>query len=675
MPSHAQREISRLRRRVQDLEQQLSGRTPVSNTQLQAPSTLDPLHSVDDACIRDKDGAAGVRVFEGVSIRTARSVQKTWYGPSSLHYFTRRTATFLSSALQQAVSADGMLPNGESMLIHGPTATLGEDTKRPNPQPTEDSSFTSGKTLTPTQEEYFLSLYWHSYHTALFPILDEEEFRDHYRSLWTASSGTDRQPSALVDIVLAICMQHGVSKLPVTKQGAIADSKDATIAGRWHYRRGQMLLANELESPTIMTLQSHLLSVMFLCYASFQNMADNACALAVRTAYMLGLHIDPPQSLPLKEREMRRRLWWALYLLDSKIGMKLGRPFHLRDTHAMPGLPCDSAEAAMVSGSNFAPLGNNGSWLSFSLQSVKLFLAARTVHLTCYDKCLNIGNCQSPWDDPQALESFADSFGPFMRLMDDWANGVPDTLKTSREDNGIPFSTHRSALEIEQFAPTWLQRQRILLELMYHNLCINLLRPLIPLASTGSVPTPRTEAYATMCAAHAMALTNIVYQVLSDTSILDGWIEAFQFQWNAAMTLVGFILAYPCLSSTAPAARAAIDVAVSIFDVFGKSFKVATSAASIMRDLGIKADIVLEQNRIRSGNISSNSWVEPYPMLSTNQPSDDLIFPGLSEQHTSQFDDMASQDLFDITMGVDLWSDLDALWQNAGGIFPEIVQN
>jgi hypothetical protein len=351
--------------------------------------------------------------------------------------------------------------------------------------------------------------------------------------------------------------------------------------------------------------------------------------------------------------------------LDSKIGMKLGRPFLLHDTHAMPGLPCDSAEAAMVSGSSFAPLRNNGSWLSFSLQSVKLFLAARIVHVACYDKCLNIDNGQSPWDGPRTLESFAESFCPFMRLMDDWANGVPSTLKTSRGENGIPFSTDSSPLEIEQFAPAWLQRQRMLLELMYHNFCIDLLRPFIPLGVATSVPTPRAAAYTTMCAAHAMALTHIVHQVLSDTSILDGWIEAFQFQWNAAMTLVGFILAYPCLSSTTTAARAAIDVAVAVLDVFGNSFKVATSAASIVRDLGNKAEIILEQSRIRNCNSSGSSWVGAYSMPSANELSDNLILPGLSEQHTSHLDNMAGQDLFDITMGVDLWSDLDVLWQNS----------
>ena len=32
-------------------------------------------------------------------------------------------------------------------------------------------------------------------------------------------------------------------------------------------------------------------------------MADSTCSLAVRTAYMLGLHLEPPQSMPRRERD------------------------------------------------------------------------------------------------------------------------------------------------------------------------------------------------------------------------------------------------------------------------------------------------------------------------------------------------------------------------------------
>lgn len=160
-------------------------------------------------------------------------------------------------------------------------------------------------------------------------IIDEVEFKEHYKSLWVAP-GKSRKPSALVDIVLALCMQYGVAFVPRsdTTQQTQADvgTNDATIAGRWLYRRSQTLLSTELESPSLMTLQCHILAVYYLCNASFQKMAHSTLAVAVRTAQILGLHLEPPESLPRKSKELRRRLWWTLFTVESKTCMKLGRP-------------------------------------------------------------------------------------------------------------------------------------------------------------------------------------------------------------------------------------------------------------------------------------------------------------------------------------------------------------
>ncbi len=43
-----------------------------------------------------------------------------------------------------------------------------------------------------------------------------------------------------------------------------------------------------MESPTISTIQCQLLCVIYLCCGTFQNMADGAYGLAVRTAYSSG---------------------------------------------------------------------------------------------------------------------------------------------------------------------------------------------------------------------------------------------------------------------------------------------------------------------------------------------------------------------------------------------------
>ncbi|KAK6081008.1 hypothetical protein SCUP515_03150 [Seiridium cupressi] len=180
-----------------------------------------------------------------------------------------------------------------------------------------------------------------------------------------------------------------------------------------------------------------------------------------------------------------------------------------------------------------------------------------------------------------------------MSKLEQWAQSVPEALRTKRQNTTGPFSTDCAPLTIEQFEPIWLQRQRFLLELEYHNLCANLYRPFISFPKpTG--PTPVADSIAIKCADHAIALSQTMHQVVSTTSILAGWHEAFQWQWNAAMTLIGFMLAYP-QDNMIHAARSAIELSIFVFDTFGHSFATAASAANIVRELSVIVDLRAEQ--------------------------------------------------------------------------------
>lgn len=459
------------------------------------------------------------------------------------------------------------------------------------------------------------------------PILDETEFKAHHQALWTTAS--TRRPSALVDIVVAMCMQLGISTMPAGDQGGLSfdSSADPTIAGRMHYRRCQALLAHQTESPSFATLQCHLLCAIYLCSGSFHNMVDAACAQAVRTAFVLGLHVDPPPDTPRKDVERRRRLWWAVYLLETKISTKLGRPFMSPDLRAMPALPADDFEAAMLSGSRFAPIGDGVTWLSFNRHHVGLHLVARRAYTAFYDR--DTGG-RDMWDDAETLESYARLLQPHIKALDDWVARVPSALTTRRVDGGVPLSVDPSRLDIEQFAPLWLQRQRLLLEIAYHNLSVLLYRPFI---SFSAAPGPLAADMASRCAAHAIALTRIAHQVLSTLPILDGWHEVFHWQWGVAMTLVGFVIAYPGWAQR-DAAREAIDCAVGVFDKFSRRFAVAKSAAGIMRELCVKVDLLKEV-------------VQP-----------DLAMPDLALPEGA----WDGHNLFDLTLNVDFWDGTDTLW-------------
>ena len=583
------------------------------------------------------------RYWEGVYASPNGTHAKQFYGPSSLCYFIKRMEQFLTASLKQPPRDQTIWFNSASKTFASPTPErtrdFAEGSLSGSTHESHHGSHSSKQEqyLTKTQEEYFLNLFWQSYHCSM-QIIDESAFRDHYRSLCN-SPGRSRKPSALVDIIVAICMQYGIAFLdrresatqqaPANEHNPNAvnasdavDIDDATIAGRWHYYRCQSLLAAELESPTITTLQCHIFTAIYLCNASFQNMAHSTLAQAVRTAHMLGLHLDPPEHVSETARELRKRLWWTLQTIEIKTCMKLGRPFATSFPPETCSLPSDDYQLALLSSSTTSVEGGV-TWLSYTVQNTKLVLAARATHVAFFEKCNEV---LTKWDkatiyeDSQALEECAEFLqasiqGP--EGLETWLRGLPDVLKPKRRNGGKSFSTDCSALDMERFAPTWLQRHRLLLELLYHNLLMNLYRPFITFPSAFPSPaacvpisglftsssfftlrshspttrTPLAEQNAISCIRHAIALTNMMHETLKNTEFLTGWHEAFQWQWNAASTLIGFILANPGSAPTQDA-RKAIDRAIEVFDIFGRHFAVGASAASVTRQLTAKADIL-----------------------------------------------------------------------------------
>lgn len=443
------------------------------------------------------------------------------------------------------------------------------------------------------------------------------------------------------------------------------DADDPTIAGRCYYRRCQSLLTGELESPTISTLQCQVLSVIYLCCASFQNMAHSTLALAVRTAHMLGLHSEPAETMSLAEKEMRKRLYWSLYTVESKTCMKLGRPFSLGLSTTMCSLPGDDHTVAMLAGSSFAPLGENVTWLSYNLYNTKLVLAARAVHTALYAKYSDVYNGEKGntiYDDLEALERYADFLATSIKTLHTWVEAVPGALKTKREGDGVALSTDLSPLVMERFAPLWLQRQRLLLELLYHNLAMNLYRPFITFPSASSSPsspplTPVTQSHANSAINHGVAITQILHQMLSETDILCGWHEAFQWQWNAALTLAGYLFAYPSSSTTA-VVRKAVDRAVGVFEIFGCSFAAANSAAAVMRDLAAKVDFLAST----TGNGQTQVLGDAVEVIDGSR--------GMMLTHE---DDAATSNVpaMDMAFSVESSDNLETLWSVIGNVTDE----
>ncbi|KAH8880588.1 hypothetical protein GQ53DRAFT_703768 [Thozetella sp. PMI_491] len=654
----ALREVEQLRERVKQLEAEATAR---HNGEARTHAASRSQHGSQEGTDLTRTTLArpsqrkGSRRWEGVYFRSCLSHTSCYYGPASVHYFLVRISSFLVKELSQNPSSyQVQLPKVEgaqTLPYPGAPADYSDD----------HAAITSraSKSLSRTREGFYLALYRHFLQWA-FPIFDEREFQAHYDSLWDPT-GTVRKPSALVDIVLALCMQCGHSLLPKTPPGGDGTTEpDVGIPGRWFYRRCQALLAREFESPSMTTLQCQIFSAIYLSSAMFSNMAHSTLATAVRTAQALGLHLEPPPEMPLLEREQRKRAWWMLLVFEGKMSMKLGRPFAVSFTEFNCSLPSDSQEIAALA----APTVETGpagvTWLSYNVQLQKLVISARAVYTALDDgvaAVLEESGARSPYDDPELLEACAKSLTDNMYLLESWLERLPSELKTKRRASGEPFSCDRTPLSIDLQAPLWLQRQRIWLELLYHTLTLNLHRPFVNFVHRQGGYSPVAEAHAASCIRHAITHTQIIHQVLSETDLLSGWVEAFQWQWNAAMTIVGFLIAYP-ISPSSVAARRAADKSVEVFELLAASnMSVAASSADIVRDMLAKSDLV--NNRFRTGFSGPTPEDAPDP----TRPDEDGgsivglgMAPNLATRDVSDF-----SDFLDMALSVDSFNNFDHL--------------
>ena len=103
------------------------------------------------------------------------------------------------------------------------------------------------------------------------------------------------------------------------------------------FRISWLALSNELHTPKLSTIQARLL--MLQRHATEWYVADSPfkwtlTGIVVGAAQNLGLNRDPRgwTSLPLWERALRKRLWWALYVMEKWTSLGHGMPTHLHES-------------------------------------------------------------------------------------------------------------------------------------------------------------------------------------------------------------------------------------------------------------------------------------------------------------------------------------------------------
>ncbi|KAL2783551.1 transcription factor domain-containing protein [Aspergillus keveii] len=78
----------------------------------------------------------------------------------------------------------------------------------------------------------------------------------------------------------------------------------------------------------------------FLMSIGHINRSWRACGIALRSAIALGLHLHSEnKEMPNMSREIRYRVWWSIYTLESILSVMTSRPTGAPDEFSTTPLP------------------------------------------------------------------------------------------------------------------------------------------------------------------------------------------------------------------------------------------------------------------------------------------------------------------------------------------------
>jgi len=460
-----------------------------------------------------------------------------------------------------------------------------------------------------SQIDGLLNLYWTTQHP-LMPILDEDDVLRRYNSIW-APDGTQRYVSPIIDAITALSTQYaccsgandrllGLNLPLLTKDG------NYSLIGNLLIQRCRKQIdpfASD-EHSILSAIQCYALLSVYLLNAAQGRVAYTILGSAVRLAYSIGLNKEPSTNIPDSQVELRRRIWWFLLHLDFKCSTKLGLPVAVSMTEISCQFP-----------SRNGPEPDDFCRWSYHVYSVKLSDAALRVWETSRTR-----NATTTLETVQPVESRAKALSNDLWPILDWKQQI----QRSDEFFGLELdfidlenSTKRCSIRRNVDLPPMRSLQRILLQLQYHDALIGLYRQFIvfPTKNFTLQRSPNADNLATNALKHALTVTDIIRCNLAANDILYGWSDVYLWQWNAVLTALGFMLAYPTCHHFR-FARASVEDAIRVFELVANKQPAAERAKAIARDLCQRIDSVVEYCRLRptehEQSPANASTVPPY---------------------------------------------------------------
>ncbi|KAF9582311.1 hypothetical protein BGW38_000360, partial [Lunasporangiospora selenospora] len=171
--------------------------------------------------------------------------------------------------------------------------------------------------------DHLIELYFTFVHPNL-PIVHKPTFMRQYQN----PDPEKRPPMVLLNAIFAIASRF--SEHPEI----IGDDHDPDAFGDEYFSRAKRIIDIEYELPRQAVIQALLMMVLY----RFTSVKSGGrvwvmLGMATRMAQDLGMHRSSARwQLPPLETEIRKRLWWACYIMDRWVSAAMGRPMAIDDT-------------------------------------------------------------------------------------------------------------------------------------------------------------------------------------------------------------------------------------------------------------------------------------------------------------------------------------------------------
>lgn len=402
--------------------------------------------------------------------------------------------------------------------------------------------------LSNEERGYYLRVFRDACHPFM-PILNARDFDELVDG--SSITGLDTSPSteAIADIVIALSMQHvhatgltgRVLGIHRSTQGQQAPSEGTTWPGFEYFDRCRNSMRIAMNC-SLQNLQCHTFMITYLLKGNAYQEAYNLIGITVRKAFIARLHQAPSKDLNEMDRIAHIQLWWILYTLDIQCSSQLEMPTAIQKSIVRCPAPTEEALIHYLS----SP-GDQDQHISSALYSIHLKDLA--IIMADFRSHMDFTGCDD--NDSNDVVDKALNLRSIFQKLGLWRERIPVGLRLCRLGEGR-VDEELLAFQRDLVLPAWLQRQKIFLELSYHNACI-LIRRLCSHLKNARSPNPADldiamdgletpiELHMKEAVHHATMIVNLVHTVGSMSDVLYGWHEVIQTLWNATTTLIAYI--------------------------------------------------------------------------------------------------------------------------------------